>query len=286
MHFLTRLWGQERLTFAGHEWKVPFEVDESFEDMDDDDAALATTRSSSRRAWSPTGSATPRTSSKLPPATEFLQRAFAEPAILKGIICHGMWLVAPVPELVRGRPVVVHNNLLGDVREHGRDLHRRGRRRRRRPRHRRAPAATATCSRTRSSSCSATGGTVSDGRSTTSALKCADPIAIERWYTKHFGFERKRVYLPGPDQVVVIGNGGVALELFPAKGDAPAAARRERRARRIPGVAPSRVPRRRPRREARGDGRRREGHARPARHGRLHRRDASRLDLRPGRKHR
>jgi len=47
-----------------------------------------------------------------------------------------------------------------------------------------------------------------------------DPIAIERWYAKHFGFERKRVYLPGPDQVVVIGNGGVALELFPVEGQA------------------------------------------------------------------
>ena len=29
MHFLTRLWGQERITFHGHEYKVPFEVDES-----------------------------------------------------------------------------------------------------------------------------------------------------------------------------------------------------------------------------------------------------------------
>ena len=44
--------------------------------------------------------------SKLPPATAFLKRAFAEKSILKGIICHGMWLVAPAPELVRGRPVV------------------------------------------------------------------------------------------------------------------------------------------------------------------------------------
>jgi glyoxylase I family protein len=52
-------------------------------------------------------------------------------------------------------------------------------------------------------------------------LNCVDPIAIERWYAKHFGFERLRVYLPGPGQVVVIGNGGVALELFPAEGDAP-----------------------------------------------------------------
>jgi protease I len=53
--------------------------------------------------------------SKLPPATVFIQRAFAEKSIIKGIICHGMWLVAPVPELVRGRPVVVHNNLHGDA---------------------------------------------------------------------------------------------------------------------------------------------------------------------------
>jgi protease I len=57
--------------------------------------------------------------SKLPPATEFIRRAFAEPTVLKGIICHGMWLVAPVPELVRGRPVVAHNNLLGDVKNMG-----------------------------------------------------------------------------------------------------------------------------------------------------------------------
>jgi glyoxylase I family protein len=52
-------------------------------------------------------------------------------------------------------------------------------------------------------------------------LNCTDPIAIERWYARHFGFERLRVYLPGPGQVVVIGNGGVALELFPAEGEAP-----------------------------------------------------------------
>jgi glyoxylase I family protein len=52
-------------------------------------------------------------------------------------------------------------------------------------------------------------------------LACADPIAVERWYTKHFGFTRKRVYAPGPEQVVVIGNEGASLELFPAKGEAP-----------------------------------------------------------------
>jgi protease I len=30
-----------------------------------------------------------------------------------------MWLVSPLPELVRGRRVVAHNNLLGDIRNMG-----------------------------------------------------------------------------------------------------------------------------------------------------------------------
>jgi hypothetical protein len=48
-----------------------------------------------------------------------MKRAFAEKSIVKGIICHGMWLISAAPELVRGRPVVAHNNLIGDVRNMG-----------------------------------------------------------------------------------------------------------------------------------------------------------------------
>jgi protease I len=112
--FLTRLWGQPSITFTGHEWKNPFECHESFEAMDD-----ATLRSYSA-VIVPSGMVSDRLRytddvSKLPPATEFLRRAFAEPEIIKGIICHGMWLVAPAPELIKGRPVVCHNNLHGDV---------------------------------------------------------------------------------------------------------------------------------------------------------------------------
>jgi glyoxylase I family protein len=55
-------------------------------------------------------------------------------------------------------------------------------------------------------------------------MTCQDPLATERWYTKHFGFERARVYLPGPGQVVMIKRGDLYLELFPAgeKRSAPA----------------------------------------------------------------
>ena len=52
-------------------------------------------------------------------------------------------------------------------------------------------------------------------------MRCKDPVAIERFYSKHFGFTRGRVYAPGPSQVVVINSGGVALEFFPASGERP-----------------------------------------------------------------
>lgn len=118
LHFLSRLWGQPSLTFLGHEYRAPFVCFESFENMSDDEL----------RSYSaiivPSGMVSDRLRytddvNKLSPATAFVQRAFAEKDILKGIICHGMWLLAATPELVRGRPVVVHNNLVGDARNMG-----------------------------------------------------------------------------------------------------------------------------------------------------------------------
>jgi glyoxylase I family protein len=53
------------------------------------------------------------------------------------------------------------------------------------------------------------------------ALCCRQPLEVELFYCRHFGFRRARVYTPGPDQVVMIRAGAVALEIFPAKGDAP-----------------------------------------------------------------
>lgn len=51
---------------------------------------------------------------------------------------------------------------------------------------------------------------------------CRDPKRLEKFYTKHFGFRRARVYAPGLDQVVMIKLGEVYLELFKASEPAPA----------------------------------------------------------------
>jgi protease I len=118
LHFLTRLWGQPSQTFKGHEYHIPFECHESFENMDDEmlrsySAIIVPSAMVSDRLRYTEDINT------LPPAVQFLKRAFAERGIVKGIICHGMWLMAPMPELIRGRRAVVHNNLLGDVRNMG-----------------------------------------------------------------------------------------------------------------------------------------------------------------------
>jgi protease I len=118
VHFLSRLWGQPSLTFKGHEYHIPFECSESFENMDE------ATLKSYAAIIVPAGMVADRLRytediRKLALAVEFLKRAFAQKNIIKGIICHGMWLLAPCPELVKGRKVVVHNNLLGDARNMG-----------------------------------------------------------------------------------------------------------------------------------------------------------------------
>jgi protease I len=118
VRFLSRLWGNPGITFTGHEFRAPLYCHESFENMSD--AELA----SFDAVIVPSGMVADRLRytedlNRIPPATEFLQRAFDNKNILKGIICHGLWLTAPATELVRGRRLTCHNNLHGDAIAYG-----------------------------------------------------------------------------------------------------------------------------------------------------------------------
>lgn len=112
--FLSKLWGQSRLEFKGHEYRAPFSCDRSFEGMSDEDLAgyaaiiVPAGMVADRLRYTPDVR-------ELPAAVKFLQRAFANRTIIKGIICHGLWLVASAPDLVRGRRLTTHNNLHGDA---------------------------------------------------------------------------------------------------------------------------------------------------------------------------
>ena len=56
------------------------------------------------------------------------------------------------------------------------------------------------------------------------ALNCKDMAAVERFYTRHFGFKRARVIPLGETQIVFIKNGTMYLELFASEGSVPTAA--------------------------------------------------------------
>lgn len=118
LHFLTRLWGQSYITFKGHEEHYPFECHESFENMSDEELK------SYSAIIVPSGIVSDRLRytddvNKIPPAAEFLKRAFTEKSIIKGIICHGLWLTAPVVDVIKGRKLTCHNNLHGDAIAYG-----------------------------------------------------------------------------------------------------------------------------------------------------------------------
>lgn len=53
-------------------------------------------------------------------------------------------------------------------------------------------------------------------------VMCIDPIKTEKFYTRHFGFKRARVFMPGPGQFVMLKKDGIYLELFKAEEDSPA----------------------------------------------------------------
>jgi len=118
LHFLSRLWGQKKLTFKSHEEGLAFECEESFENMDD------SVLKSFSAIIIPSGYVSDRLRyiedpKAIPPAASFMKRVFADKNILKGIICHGLWLLSPVNEVIKGRRITVHNNLISDARNYG-----------------------------------------------------------------------------------------------------------------------------------------------------------------------
>lgn len=49
------------------------------------------------------------------PAVRFFADAMADKRIVKGALCHGLWILTPRPELLRGRRVICHTVVLADI---------------------------------------------------------------------------------------------------------------------------------------------------------------------------
>ncbi|MFG1918885.1 DJ-1/PfpI family protein [Micromonospora sp. NPDC048898] len=115
---LTRLWGNDSLTFTGHEYRAPLTVDGDLERLDFAEIARLSA------LIVPAGMVADRLRytedvDRPAPAVQLLRRAFRLPHLVKGFICHGLWLMSTAPELIEDRSVTCHNNLVGDVRNMG-----------------------------------------------------------------------------------------------------------------------------------------------------------------------
>ncbi len=56
---------------------------------------------------------------RTPPAVRFFAGAMMNKKIVKGTLCHSLWLLTPVPELLKGRKVTCHTVVLADVHNAG-----------------------------------------------------------------------------------------------------------------------------------------------------------------------
>ncbi|MGL6235602.1 MAG: DJ-1/PfpI family protein [Segniliparus sp.] len=119
VHLLTRFWGGPPPVYTDHDFHAPLSLPV-------EDLAGYLDRGVGRLSalLVPGGFVADRLRyaekpGDIPPALELLRQAFAREDIVKGAICHGLWLVSLLPELIAGRQVTCHNNLVGDVRNMG-----------------------------------------------------------------------------------------------------------------------------------------------------------------------
>jgi len=63
----------------------------------------------------------PRTLVQSSPAFSWFAEAMGNPRIIKGALCHGLWILTPNPDLLRGRKVVCNLVVLADILNCGAD---------------------------------------------------------------------------------------------------------------------------------------------------------------------
>lgn len=124
VHFMSYLWGQPKLTFTSAEQagskQMTLEVDIDFQDINPDEYAaiiMAANYTSVRLRYfePPPGQPFSADMVKSAPAVKFFARAMANRRLVKGALCHGLWILTPNPELLKGRKVICHEVMLADV---------------------------------------------------------------------------------------------------------------------------------------------------------------------------
>lgn len=118
VEYLSHLWGQPSLTFAGNDHSAEVEVSVEVNDVDPRDyTAIFLIGGYAMDRLRYEQNPRPHSPNRAP-AVEFLRKAVAamdDGGPIVGAICHGLWLFCAAPELLRGRRVTCAHNILCDV---------------------------------------------------------------------------------------------------------------------------------------------------------------------------
>ncbi len=125
VHFMSRLWGNPSLTFVSEVEQAgntpqTLEVRTDFQNVTLEDYAAVImaanyTSVRLRHFVPPSGQLVSADLVRSAPAVQFFARAMQNPRIVKGPLCHGLWILTPYPELLKGRRVICHEVVLADV---------------------------------------------------------------------------------------------------------------------------------------------------------------------------
>jgi protease I len=125
VHFMSRLWGNQSVRFISDvddlgESLQYLDVNIDFQNVDLNEYAavvMAANYTSVRLRYfePPQGQPIEPDQTRTAPAVQFFAQAMKNPKIIKGLLCHGLWLLTPMPELLKGRRVICHEVVLADI---------------------------------------------------------------------------------------------------------------------------------------------------------------------------
>jgi len=127
LHLLSYLWGEESKTFVNDcdSWDRPITsmhaitVDRCVtqSNVNDYDIVLCAANyvAVRLREIPPMGTLGSVDEVNSAPAVKFFADAMANPKIVKGALCHALWILTPNPQLLKGRKVICHTVVLADI---------------------------------------------------------------------------------------------------------------------------------------------------------------------------
>ncbi len=122
--FLSYLWGEDKRVLVSDVTSVGEElhsmtVKKDVADANPNDYAIVLTAANyvacRLREIPPMGSLGDASLVRSPSAVRFFASAMMNPSVVKGAMCHALWILTPVPELLKGRKVICHTVVLADV---------------------------------------------------------------------------------------------------------------------------------------------------------------------------